>query len=122
MMASIFFTERLLALPNSGQRPMHAYAGVLNTVMHWFSDGQKSRNALHFRQQTSQIEPSSQSRLRANSPEPSITKRYQSIKASFGMLWQHPGVTVRLQIRQRGYFLCSRASVGRIVFARGLEW
>jgi hypothetical protein len=80
MMASIFFTERLLALPNSSQRPMHAHAVVLNTVMHWFSDGQKSRDALHFRQQTSQIEPLSLSSVCANSPEPSIFKPYQSIK------------------------------------------
>jgi hypothetical protein len=85
-MASIFFTERLLALPNSGQRPMHAHAVVLDTVMHWFSDGQKSRDRLHFCQQTSQIEPLSQSRVCANSQRRTIFKRYQSIRAILGML------------------------------------
>lgn len=37
------------------------------------------------------------------------------------MLWQDPGVIVRLQIRQRDYFLCSPALVGRFIFGRGLE-
>jgi hypothetical protein len=80
-MASIFFTERLLALPISSQRPMRAHAVVFGAVMHLFSGGQKSRDTLIFASRHHRSKRLSQSRVCANSQERAIFKRYQTIKA-----------------------------------------